>query len=294
MPHNIYFHSAIVNARNVDRETEPRKRLLLTYCHVESAVVLTIAFCINLFVICVFATSFYGTEHADDLGLETAGVLLGEKFGVQYRYMWALGLLASGLSSTITLTYSGQIVMAGFLNFAVKGWARMVGTRLLALVPAVTIAVIFEANQKFDYLNQLLNIVQSLVLPFALLPLMYIAGRKELLGAAFTTSRKIFCAASILATSVLAINGFQLVTFMTADLPQQPLTYALFPLGMALYFGFALYLLVGPAHWSTLYRLLAGGTQSARAGVWERLRSVRESLKGTRWADPASVMEVHI
>jgi uncharacterized BrkB/YihY/UPF0761 family membrane protein len=86
------------------------------------------------------------------------------------------------------------------------------------------------------------------------LQLIYIAGRKELLGAAFTTSRTIFCAASILATSVLAINGFQLVTFMTKDLPPGPVTFTLFPLGMALYFGFALYLLVGPANWSTLFR----------------------------------------
>lgn len=60
--------------------------------------------------------------------------------------------------------------MAGFLRYAVTGWKRMVVTRLVALVPAVTVAVVFEANQKFDALNQLLNIVQSIVLPFALIP----------------------------------------------------------------------------------------------------------------------------
>lgn len=64
----------------------------------------------------------------------------------------------------------GQFVMAGFLSFKVKGWTRMVGTRILALVPAVAVAILFETSNGFDTLNQLLNILQSLMLPFALIP----------------------------------------------------------------------------------------------------------------------------
>lgn len=84
--------------------------------------------------------------------------------------------------------------------------------------------------------------------------LIYIAGRKDVMGAAFTTSRPIFCAASVLAISVLAINGYQLVTFMVSDLPRTAVTFALFPMGMAVYYGFAGYLLVGPPRWTALFR----------------------------------------
>jgi hypothetical protein len=84
--------------------------------------------------------------------------------------------------------------------------------------------------------------------------LIYIASKSHLLGDGFTTSRPIYCLASLIALSVMAINGYQLVHFLKEDLPQNAVSYSLFPMFMALYYGFALYLMVGPERWLQLYR----------------------------------------
>jgi NRAMP (natural resistance-associated macrophage protein)-like metal ion transporter len=121
MPHNIYLHSALVQTRRLHASSASTKREALTYFGLESAIALFIAVLINLFVIAVFAAGFYGSG-ADDIGLATAGLHLGERFGGFVVYIWALGLLAAGQSSTMTGTYTGQFVMAGFLDLQINPW----------------------------------------------------------------------------------------------------------------------------------------------------------------------------
>eukprot|EP01103_Thecamoeba_quadrilineata_P014550 TRINITY_DN4363_c0_g1_i1.p1 TRINITY_DN4363_c0_g1~~TRINITY_DN4363_c0_g1_i1.p1 ORF type:complete len:349 (-),score=45.22 TRINITY_DN4363_c0_g1_i1:247-1293(-) len=124
MPHNIYLHSALV-------------QVSVIYSVIESTVALLISFTINLFVVAIFAQTFFGSAH-ESLGLSTAGLLLREHYGKIGYYVWALGLLASGQSSTMTGTYAGQFVMQGFLGLNLLSWKRVLLTRCIAVLPAIT------------------------------------------------------------------------------------------------------------------------------------------------------------
>ncbi|CAL5350330.1 unnamed protein product [Camellia sinensis] len=105
MPHNIFLHSALVQSREIDRRKTGRVQEALNYYSTESTVALTISFMINLFVTAVFAKAFYGTDIANSIGLVNAGQYLQEKYGgriLPILYIWSIGLLAAGQSSTLT------------------------------------------------------------------------------------------------------------------------------------------------------------------------------------------------
>jgi len=132
MPHNIYLHSALVQvglpllfryssrltspsplkSRNIDRTKQSKVKEAVVYNAIESAVALFMSFIVNAFVISIFAASFYPVP-ADEIGLYNAGDRLGQAYGTFAKYMWAIGLLAAGQSSTMTGTYAGQFVMSG-------------------------------------------------------------------------------------------------------------------------------------------------------------------------------------
>lgn len=139
---------------------------------------------INLFVVSVFASGFYGIPDAADIGLQTAGEHLAQKYGPIALYIWAIGLLAAGQSSTMTGTYAGQFVMEGFIRLKVcyyyscgynivqlSPWKRLMITRGVAILPAVIVALFAQNN--LDSLDEWLNVLQSVQLPFALLPVLY-------------------------------------------------------------------------------------------------------------------------
>ena len=195
-----------------------RTRVLLRYARLEAGVVLLGAFCINLFVVCLFAHGFYGTPEANEVGLASAGAYLGERFGALFKYLWAVGLLASGLSATITLTYAGQIVMAGLLRFEVASWRRLLGTRAVALIPTVTIAAVFEgtgSSRRFDGMNQLLNVLQAMVLPFSLVPVIALTASPAVIPhVPFRTRGWLLGFACAVAALVAAIDGYLVVDFV--------------------------------------------------------------------------------
>ncbi|GIL45321.1 hypothetical protein Vafri_2585 [Volvox africanus] len=114
MPHNIYLHSALVQTRRLGSDRPAAKREALTYFGIESALSLVVAVVINLFITAVFAAGFSGAD-LPDIGLQNAGKYLGATYGELVVYIWALGLLAAGQSSTMTGTYTGQFVMGGYL-----------------------------------------------------------------------------------------------------------------------------------------------------------------------------------
>lgn len=127
MPHNVFLHSALVQSRNIDPTKKGRVQEAVTYYTIESSAALFVSFIINLFVTTVFAKGFYGTKQASSIGLVNAGQYLEEKFGggvLPILYIWGIGLLAAGQSSTITGTYAGQFIMGGFLNLRLKKWMR--------------------------------------------------------------------------------------------------------------------------------------------------------------------------
>jgi natural resistance-associated macrophage protein len=180
MPHNLYLHSALVQSRIILAGEEKEAVTLFT---IESSIAIFTSLLINMSVVAVFAKGFYGTAAADDLGLRNAGDYLGETFGKSLQLVWALGLIASGQSSTMTGAYTGQWVMQGYLDLKVAPWKRAIITRGIALVPCLTVAAYFGGGHSgLDALNTYLNVLQSLVLPFALVPLISFATCATIMG----------------------------------------------------------------------------------------------------------------
>lgn len=185
-PHNVFLHSALVQSRKIDPHKEYQVREALRYYTIESTMALVVPFMINLFVTTVFAKGFYGTKEAGNIGLENAGHFLQEKFGEDFfpiLYIWGIGLLAAGTSSTITGTYAGQFIMSGFLNWRLKKWIRALITRSFAIVPTITVAVYFNTSDSaLDVLNEWLNVLQSIQIPFALIPLITLVSKEQVMG----------------------------------------------------------------------------------------------------------------
>ena len=158
MPHNLYLHSALVLSRKIETN-KAKKHEANIYNGIESSIALFISFIINMFVISVFANGFSdktGKEPqfakcdtelddtyvcgAQNIDLNAAGCCLAAVFQPSIKYIWAVGLLAAGQSSTMTGTYAGQFVMEGFLEIKIAPWKRVLLTRSVAMVPTVLVA----------------------------------------------------------------------------------------------------------------------------------------------------------
>ncbi|CAF2053974.1 unnamed protein product [Brassica oleracea var. botrytis] len=220
MPHNVFLHSALVQSRQIDPKRKSRVQEALNYYLIESSVALFISFMINLFVTTVFAKGFYGTEKANNIGLVNAGHYLQEKFGgglLPILYIWGIGLLAAGQSSTITGTYAGQFIMGGFLNLRLKKWMRAVITRSCAIVPTMIVAIVFNTSEaSLDVLNEWLNVLQSVQIPFALLPLLTLVSKEEVMGD-FKIGPILQRIAWTVAALVMIINGYLLLDFFVSE-----------------------------------------------------------------------------
>lgn len=186
MPHNVFLHSALVQSRNIDTSKKGRVQEAVNYYTIESSAALFVSFMINLFVTTVFAKGFYGTKQASSIGLVNAGQYLEEKYGggaLPILYIWGIGLLAAGQSSTITGTYAGQFIMGGFLNLRLKKWMRALITRSCAIVPTIIVALVYNRSEaSLDVLNEWLNVLQSIQIPFALIPLLTLVSKEQIMG----------------------------------------------------------------------------------------------------------------
>lgn len=204
MPHNLYLHSALVKSRDINRRHKSAVREANKYFFIESAIALFISFLINVFVVAVFAAGLHGrtnieihdeclannNTHADifpannetvDADIYKGGVFLGCFFGSAAMYIWAIGILAAGQSSTMTGTYSGQFVMEGFLNLQWKRWKRVLLTRTIAILPTFIVAF-YENIEDLSGMNDLLNCLMSLQLPFALIPAIAFSSNPRIMG----------------------------------------------------------------------------------------------------------------
>ncbi|KAA8522619.1 hypothetical protein F0562_013020 [Nyssa sinensis] len=220
MPHNVFLHSALVQSREVDHHKSGRVREALNYYSIESTAALIISFIINLFVMTVFAKAFYGTDVANSIGLVNAGQYLQEKYGGGFfpiLYIWAIGLLAAGQSSTITGTYAGQFIMGGFLNLRLKKWLRALITRSFAIIPTIIVALVFDSSEDtLDVLNEWLNVLQSIQIPFALIPLLCLVSKEEVMGI-FKIGPVLKTVSWLVAALVIAINGYLLLQFFSSE-----------------------------------------------------------------------------
>ncbi|KAI0511362.1 hypothetical protein KFK09_011992 [Dendrobium nobile] len=220
MPHNVYLHSALVQSRKVDPNKKIRVQEALNYYTIESTVALIISFIINLFVTTVFAKGFYGSKDADSIGLENAGQYLERKYGgglLPILYIWGIGLLAAGQSSTITGTYAGQFIMGGFLNLRLKKWLRALITRSFAIVPTMIVALFFDtSDDALDILNEWLNVLQSVQIPFALIPLLTLVSKEQVMGD-FKIGHLTKVVTWVVAALLIIINGYLLLNFFSSE-----------------------------------------------------------------------------
>ncbi|BAF30154.1 metal transporter Nramp6 [Oryza sativa Japonica Group] len=245
MPHNVFLHSALVQSRKIDPNKEHQVREALRYYSIESTIALAVSFMINLFVTTVFAKGFYGTKEAGNIGLENAGQYLQEKFGGGFfpiLYIWGIGLLAAGQSSTITGTYAGQFIMGGFLNLKLKKWIRSLITRSFAIVPTIIVALFFDKSDSLDVLNEWLNVLQSIQIPFALIPLITLVSKEKVMGV-FKIGRNTQAVTWTVATLLITINGYLLLDFFSSEI-RGLLSGSILCVAVLAYASFVLYLIL--------------------------------------------------
>lgn len=181
MPHSLYLHSALVQTRQY-KETAPNKLEAIKYTTIDSVVALTLVFFINAAILIMSAAVFYKSGHRNVAELQEAYQLLTPMTNAPLAStLFALALLASGQNSTLTGTLAGQIVMEGFLQIRLRPWIRRLMTRGLALLPAV-ICIIYYGEKSLTQLLIFSQVIISLTLSFALIPLVNFTGNKKTMG----------------------------------------------------------------------------------------------------------------
>jgi manganese transport protein len=193
MPHNLYLHSALVQSRQLQKDEQSVRRAI-QFNSIDSIVALTIAFFVNAAILVLAATVFFGKESvtvagghlvkftADSDWIRVAYLTLAPLLGTAAAStLFAVALLASGQSSTITGTLAGQVVMEGFMHWRIQPWVRRLITRTLAILPAVFIIGLRGDSSVTDLLT-LSQVVLALQLPFAMFPLLQFTSSGKRMG----------------------------------------------------------------------------------------------------------------
>jgi manganese transport protein len=193
MPHNLYLHSALVQSRRLQKD-EASIRRALQFNTIDSTLALTVAFFVNAAILVLAAMVFFGKESvalsggevirfsADSDWIRIAYLTLAPLLGTALAgTLFAVALLASGQSSTITGTLAGQVVMEGFMHWRVTPWVRRLITRSLAILPAVLI-IGLRGNSSVTDLLTLSQVVLALQLPFAMFPLLHFTSSSKRMG----------------------------------------------------------------------------------------------------------------
>jgi manganese transport protein len=212
MPHNLYLHSAIVQTRAFG-ETRPERREAMVFATIDSTVALMAALAINASILILAAATFHASGQTNVEELGAAHGLLEPLLGAAFApALFAIALLCCGLNSTVTATMAGQIVMEGFLDFKIAPWMRRLITRALAIVPAAIVTVLFGEGETARLLI-LTQVVLSLQLPFAVVPLVIITASQRKMGD-LVAPYWIIGLATIVAAIIIALNIKLLLDFV--------------------------------------------------------------------------------
>ncbi|MBK9421331.1 MAG: Nramp family divalent metal transporter [Flavobacteriales bacterium] len=180
MPHNLYLHSSLVQTRRFER-TDKGMREAIRFNFFDTTIALNLAFFVNAAILILAAAAFHTAGHYDVAEIEQAHELLGELFGSLAPTLFAIALIGAGQSSTITGTLAGQIVMEGYLDLRIRPWLRRLITRSLAIIPAI-ISIIYFGPDSLGRLLVLSQVVLSLQLGFAVIPLIHFTSDKLTMG----------------------------------------------------------------------------------------------------------------
>ncbi len=180
MPHNLYLHSALVQSRKIEKN-DVGIRKAIKFNFIDSFIALNLAFFVNAAILILAATAFFKLGYNQVSSIQDAHLLLKSLFGDLAPSLFAIALICAGQSSTITGTLAGQIIMEGYLNLRISPLLRRLITRLIAIVPAV-ITILFFGNDQLGNLLVLSQVILSLQLGFAVIPLIHFTSSKQLMG----------------------------------------------------------------------------------------------------------------
>jgi manganese transport protein len=213
MPHNLYLHSSVVQSRPYAR-TAAGRREAIRFATLDTTLALAFALLINAAILILAAATFHHGPHTAPVGIEDAYRLLSPALGVGVASLvFGVALLASGQNATITGTLAGQIVLEGFTNFRIAPWMRRLVSRLLAIVPAAVIAFLFGAGGVGKMLVAS-QVVLSLQLPFAVIPLILLTSDKARMGE-FANTRWQRVLYWLVAAVLVGLNGGLLVMLVS-------------------------------------------------------------------------------
>ena len=180
MPHNLYLHSALVQTRKFGKERAGLKQAI-KFNFIDSAIALNLAFFVNAAILILAAAAFHKNGFNKVASIQDAHQLLSGIFGSLAPALFAIALIAAGQSSTITGTLAGQIIMEGYLNLRISPWLRRIVTRVVAIAPAF-FTIIYFGEDKVGELLILSQVVLSMQLGFAVIPLIHFNSNKAIMG----------------------------------------------------------------------------------------------------------------
>lgn len=215
MPHNLYLHSSIVQTRGYKRDPAG-KREAIRYATTDSTIALVFAFVVNASILILAAAAFHANGRTEVAELGQAHTLLGPLLGGSIAASaFGLALLCCGLNSTVTATLSGQVVMEGFLRIRLAPWARRLITRAIAIAPAIVVTLLYgeSGTAKLLVMSQ---VVLSLQLPFAVIPLVWFTASRSKMGE-FVAPRWMSIAAGLVASVIVALNVKLVFDFATGS-----------------------------------------------------------------------------
>ena len=180
MPHNLYLHSALVQTRKIDH-TDKGIKMAIKFNRIDTTIALNIAFLVNAAILVLAATVFFKTGNSDVAEIKEAHRLLPGFLGDTAPVLFALALIAAGQSSTVTGTLAGQIIMEGYLRLRINPILRRLLTRLVAIIPALIVIIIY-GEERVDALLVMSQVILSLQLGYAVIPLIQFVSDKKTMG----------------------------------------------------------------------------------------------------------------
>ncbi len=209
MPHNLYLHSSIIQTRAYERTEEGRKSAI-RFATIDSTASLGIAFFINAAILILAAATFHSTGNQHVADITDAHHLLDPLLGSRWAsVLFAVALLAAGQNATITGTMAGQIVMEGFLNIQLRPWLRQLITRLIAIIPALFVAINYGEHGTSELLV-FSQVVLSIQLSFAVIPLIIFTSKRDWMGR-FANSRFLSVISWVIAAIIVVLNVYLLI-----------------------------------------------------------------------------------
>lgn len=220
MPHNLYLHSALVQTRKINR-TDAGIRQAIKFNRIDTTIALNLAFFVNAAILTVAAAVFYKTGNSHVAEIKEAHRLLPSFLGDIAPILFAIALIAAGQSSTITGTLAGQIIMEGYLRLRINPMLRRLITRLVAIIPALIVIIIY-GEDNVDALLILSQVILSLQLGFAIIPLIHFVSDKKTMGN-FTIKPIIKTAAWLIASVLIFLNAKMLINEASAVFDKEAL-----------------------------------------------------------------------